>query len=224
MPLALRRAAAILAALAPFVAPFLAPGGGPAAAHPHGWIDVRVAVLFDPDGRVTALRQTWLFDEAYTAFVAEGADPDGDGRPNQDLLDELLTLNMQNLADYHYFTLVEQAGRSLPFGTPADLSTRIVDGRLETVFRLPLAVPAAPREAALAYKVYDPTYYLEVLHLEGGAAVHLEGAPADCHARLLPANPTAGEVAMAAALDVTDSGGEGLGALFAETVHLACGE
>lgn len=201
-----------------------ADGTGPAAAHPHGWIDIQVAVIFDPAGRITALRQTWLFDEAYTAFVAEGADPDGDGRANQDLLQELLSINMRNLADYHYFTLVEQAGQALPFAPPDGLATRITGGRLETVFRLPLAAPAAPRAAAIAYRVYDPTYFLEVLHVEGGAAVQLVGAPADCHARLLPARPTASQAAMAATLDVTQSGDEGLGALFAETVRLTCGD
>ena len=52
-----------------------------ADAHPHAWIDVRVTVLFDGDGAITGLRQSWLFDEFYTAFATEGLDGDGDARP-----------------------------------------------------------------------------------------------------------------------------------------------
>ena len=109
----------------------------PAAAHPHAWIDVRVAVLFEA-GRIVGLRQTWLFDEYYTAFATEGFDRDRDGRPDRDQLDALLAENLRNLADYDTFTRVTAAGQRVAVAAPVEASSRMVGSRLEMSFRLPL--------------------------------------------------------------------------------------
>ena len=55
----------VLLALALAAAPL------PLAAHPHGWIDLRTEVLVDDAGRVEALRQAWLFDQFYSAFMLD---------------------------------------------------------------------------------------------------------------------------------------------------------
>ncbi|MFC3231005.1 DUF1007 family protein [Marinibaculum pumilum] len=197
---------------------------GPAAAHPHGWIDLQVTIGFDDQGRIATLRETWLFDDAYSAFATGGMDNDGDGRPDQALLEELLQENISNLAEYDYFTKVRQDERSIGFGTPTDLATRMAGSRLEIAFTLPLAEPVSPRDGAFSYSIYDPTYYIEMVHAEDPAAIRLQAAPEDCHANLLPPNPTGDQVAMASALDATQTGWDGLGALFAEVVPVRCGD
>src|SRR3546814_16782979 len=68
----------------------------PATAHPHAWIDVTVQVLFDGSGRVTGLREHWLFDESYTVFAMEGLGRTGEGRASQDEIDTRHGENRKN--------------------------------------------------------------------------------------------------------------------------------
>lgn len=54
---------------------------GPAFAHPHVFIDTTVTAILDHQGRLTAIRLRWDYDELVSMLVAEdrGADADGDG-------------------------------------------------------------------------------------------------------------------------------------------------
>lgn len=200
----------------------LATAARPAGAHPHGWIDIEVEAVFDTDGRMLGLWQSWLFDEGYTAFVTEGTGTDADGQPAQALLDELLAENMANLAPYDYFTKVTLDEGRVGFAPVTEMSTRMAGDRLEIRFLLPFARPVALQGAALTYSVFDPTYFIEILHAQVQEPVRLADAPLDCGHRLIPPRPTAEQVARAAMLDITESGDDGLGILFAETVHITC--
>ncbi|MEW5726495.1 MAG: DUF1007 family protein [Pseudomonadota bacterium] len=193
----------------------------PAAAHPHAWIDLRVEVLFDPAGRVTALRQTWLFDEYYTAFATEGFDKNRDGQPDRDKLDALLAENLGNLAQYDTFTRVRAGGGAVAVGKPGEASSRMVGNRLEMTFSLPLKAPVAVGEG-IDYAVFDPTFYIEILHAEKGEQVRLVGAPASCAHEVVAPSPSIETVALAQGLDRTQSAGDGLGAHFAEWVEIRC--
>ncbi len=193
-----------------------------AQAHPHAWIDVRVAVVFDDEGRVIGLRQAWLFDEFYTVFATTGLDQDGDGIPDPGLIDALGDENMKNLADFDYFTSIWVGEGKGAFGKATDIASRLAGDRLEMSFFVPLAEPIAVRDAKVTYAVYDPTYYVELLHAEADDAIRLENAPADCSHRLTPPNPDPEMVAFAYSLSPTQSGGDGLGILFAERISLRC--
>jgi len=74
-PVRHKRAVRLLLAIA-LVLPALAA----ARAHPHGWIDIRTELLTDDEGRVTGLRQAWLFDELYSAFMLDDLEREGRGR------------------------------------------------------------------------------------------------------------------------------------------------
>ncbi|MFM8991831.1 MAG: DUF1007 family protein, partial [Alphaproteobacteria bacterium] len=39
----------------------------PAAAHPHAYADIEVELVVSADGRLEALRQTWVVDDAFSA-------------------------------------------------------------------------------------------------------------------------------------------------------------
>jgi len=53
----------------------------PLGAHPHIFVDTKLEVLVDAEGRLTHLRITWAYDEFYSLLVTEdrGLDPDYDG-------------------------------------------------------------------------------------------------------------------------------------------------
>ncbi len=186
-----------------------------AQAHPHAWIDVTVTLVFDGGGRVTALRQTWLFDAGYTAFATDGVtDPV--------LLMDLARGNLQNLTDFAYFTDVESDGVSIAFAAASALSSSVADGRLQMTFEVLFVNSVAVDVAPLTYAVYDPSYYVEVLHAEAPSAVRFEGAPAGCGHQLAGPAPDAETSLFASSLGPDQSGGNDLGRMFAETVTVLC--
>lgn len=203
----------------------IVPGVLPVAAvqaHPHVWIDIQTEIMFDDAGRVAALGQRWLFDDFYTAFVTDGLDGDGDGVPDAEPLDALLRETMINLSDYDFFSRVEQGAETLAFGDVSDMAVSVRDGRLEMAFVLPLAAPVAAGPDGLRYAVFDPSFYIEMLHAETEDAIRLVDAPDGCGHRLRAPNPDADALSLASSLDQLDTAGTDLGILFAEWVTVRC--
>lgn len=196
---------------------------GTATAHPHAWIDIKVKVLFDEKGRLYALRETWIFDPLYTAFAFDGLEKDKSGKPSQQAVDALSKENFTNIKDFHYLTTVESGGKSIAFMAARDLESSYEKDRLRMTFTLPLETPLDPTASPVDYLIYDPTYYIEMLHAQGGEAITLSGAGDDCKHAVTSPNPNPETIAFAASLDRTQSGGDGLGKLFAERVTIRCG-
>lgn len=188
-----------------------------AQAHPHAWIDLRSTVVLDDQGRIRALEEYWFFDEYYTAYIAEGLS-NGDG---SSFLTELARTNLDQLAEYGYFTDVRYDDERIGTGPVEQFETGLRDQRLWLQFELPLAKPLDPRQGKVTFAIYDPTYYIEMLYLEGEPIAF---RPIDdrCSAEIVPPDPSFEAVSLASALDQTQSGGDGLGALFAETVVVSC--
>lgn len=216
-----RLAAWLLAPLAMLAV--LAAAPHPAAAHPHAWIDVKVKVLFDAKGRIYGLEETWVFDPLYTAFALDGLKRGTDKKPDQATIDALSKENLKNIKDYDYLTRIESGGVNAKFAGTRDLASRYEKDRLQMTFTLLLDKPLDPTVSPVEYMVFDPTYYIEMLHAEEAGAVQLSGAGADCKHTLTPPNPDPNAVGLAASLDKTQSAGNDLGQLFAERVTIRCG-
>lgn len=193
-----------------------------AQAHPHVRIDVKVEAVFNGSGQVVGLRELWIFDELYTAFAAGGLDADGDGEADEDKIADLLNANMTSLKDYDYFTSVLLDEQPVKLATAGDASAWVDNDRLRMRFFLPFAEPVDIADKDFRYAVYDPTYFVELLHSGAPDAIVLSEAPASCSYALEEPNPTPETVSFAAALDRTETAGDGLGVLFAEWVTVAC--
>lgn len=207
----------IIACCALIITPFR-----PAFAHPHVWTDMTIEILFDEAGSVTGLRQTWLFDDYYTAYAVDGTDLDGDGSPDPIKLDEIMKVNMEHLKEYNYFTDATFKNEPLKLKPVTEMSSRMQGNRLEMSFVTAFDEPVTPEGSEFSYAIYDPTYYVEMLHAETDPPVTLTGAPEKCTYRLIPPNPDPNAVAQAAMLDATVRGETGLGNFFAERVRLTC--
>lgn len=151
-------------------------------AHPHMWIDAQAVVVFDAQGRMTAIDQTWLFDEMFSSYAMQGQPKDADGRYAADTLQSMARDWMQALGDpqSHYFTRVTVDGKTLALGEPREARVRWDDkaGRLALSFLLPLAqpLPAGPLRADI--DIFDPTFF--VAYAFADDAVALRPARADC--------------------------------------------
>lgn len=192
----------------------------PAAAHPHAWIDLRSRMVLNANGEVSGLELYWLFDEWHTIYIADGFSRSG--LTAAEYLTSVAQQNLANLAEYDYFTKVTVNGDPVETGEVTAFETGLSHERLWLEFDVPLERPVDPQGNQVSYKVYDPTYYIEILHQEG-EPVTFEGPGAGrCFGRIIAPNPTFEAVALAAALDVTQSAGDGLGEVFAETVDVTC--
>ena len=160
------------------------------------------------------------FDEFYTAFAFE--DLDADKSSVSERLTELASANLTNLQPYDYFTEVRADGAKARLGTVEEFETELRAGRLWLRFVLPLKNPVDPRTSEVRFAIFDPTYYIEMLHLEDDVIAFRGGASNACTGRIVPPNPSTEAVMLAAALDQGAKADDSLGTLFAETVVIAC--
>ena len=87
-------------------------------------------------------------------------------------------------------------------------------------FTLHLAQPPSAKEG-LEYRVFDPSYYIEMLH-HSRKDVMLESAGLACASQLIAPNPTAAQTTLAGALDRNAKAPDNLGEMFAQTVRVSC--
>ncbi|WP_260986217.1 DUF1007 family protein [Bordetella genomosp. 13] len=155
------------------------------------WIDGRASVVFDAQGRMSAVRQQWRFDEMFAAYAAQGLPTEPDGSLSAKTMQAMADDWMQALGApiSHYFTTVEVDGRKQAFGKPRDARvTRDAKGLLTLSFVLPLAKPAAPGAQGVKVDVFDPTYFVAYA-FDQPDAVSLQAAPAGCRPSYRPPRP-----------------------------------
>src|SRR3954469_23009148 len=88
---------------------------GPALAHPHVWVTAKAQIAFAPGGKVTAIRHAWTFDAAYSTYVTQGLDKNGDGTLTPDELQDLAKENAESLVEFDYFTALKANGTKPAF-------------------------------------------------------------------------------------------------------------
>lgn len=156
----------------------------PAAAHPHVFVTSRTEIVYAPDGSVRALRHRWSFDEAYSAYMTQGLDQNGDGKLTPDELAELAKVNIESLPDVGFFTTAKANGKVQEFGTPGEESLAYENKVLTLSFTLPLKAPATANRS-FGIEIGDPTYF--VAFEIGGEpdAVIARDAPRGCIVRVM---------------------------------------
>jgi ABC-type uncharacterized transport system substrate-binding protein len=135
---------------------------GPAAAHPHVFIENKVAFVFEAR-KVTALRLSWVFDDIFSDDLLNQFDADGDGTFDDLESKAVGEGTLPNLKMFHYFTYVFVDGKQLDAIDPTEFVATADDKRIVTFqMKVPLPQPVDPRTAALATEVYDREYYVQV--------------------------------------------------------------
>lgn len=171
-------------------------GAGESQAHPHVWIEGRADVLFDPNGAITGIRQSWTFDEMYSAFASQGLDSDGDGTLSREDLQPLADLNIESVAKYGYFTSIQTRDDDggATFAEPVDYWQDHDGLRLTLHFTLPLTSPIDPRTVKTVFDIYDPNYYIG-FSLPQTDPVTLVAAPDGCRPKIGRAKALKKEIA-----------------------------
>jgi ABC-type uncharacterized transport system substrate-binding protein len=156
-------------------------------AHPHVWITGQETVVFDNQGQVAAIRHSWVFDEMYSAFATQGIGKDGKPPTKEDLA-PLAKSNVEQLADFNYFTYAKADGQKVEFAAPTDYALEARPDKIVVLtFTLPLKTPIKVGRA-FSFQVYDPTYYVAFSYDEK-APVAMAPAPNGCSASVLTPPP-----------------------------------
>lgn len=213
-------------AIALLILPGLMFAAAAAQAHPHAWIDLQVTLERDADGRITHMRHQWRFDPTYGQYLYDDAQQHQPGNSAEQRLQGLAREIHANLAEYDWYSHVEADDAPIAVKADGDPAMAREDDLLFLRFRLALEEPVDPALAPLRYRVYDPTYFIEILHEEAGGTRVLEAdgvAAAACHAERTRPRPDPAMVARAMALDYGASVEYDLGKHFAERITVRCG-
>jgi ABC-type uncharacterized transport system substrate-binding protein len=162
-------------------------GATPAAAHPHVWVTAHEEVIFQPGGKIAAIRNSWIFDDMYSAFAVQGLAKDGQLATKEQLA-PLAKTNVESLSEFGYFTFAKNAGQKVDFGPPRDYSLEERPDKLVVLtFTVPLKEPLNPGKA-FSFSIYDPTFFVD-FSLAKTNPVALVSAPKGCSIGVLGANP-----------------------------------
>lgn len=156
----------------------------PALAHPHVFVQVEMAVVFDAQGGV-GVRLGWVYDAYFSMLVTAdlGIDMDGDLKLTPDEQALLDTQIAAWPADFDGDLEVVQGDTILPLAPKRDHAMVYADGIMRETHLRPLG-QFADRAAPLTILPYDPTYYV-AYSLAGPVTV--EGRD-DCTVDIIPAN------------------------------------
>ncbi|AHE98829.1 DUF1007 family protein [Thioalkalivibrio paradoxus] len=194
---------------------------GAVQAHPHAWIDLRVSLTFEPGGDLHAMRQEWMLDPSYSHLLLQDLEASYPGLALTAALDKIGARMLAALRDYDYFTEVRRSGdrQTIPDAREGRLEWR--QRRLHLSFELPLEQTRPDADAPLEYRVYDPSYWIEVLH-DAEDVIHLDRGQG-CTTQIESPRPDPRLVAYAATLDRNQRAPlEDLGRAFAERVLIHC--
>lgn len=190
----------------------------PAAAHPHVWVTMNTEIIYAPDGSVTGLRQSWAFDDMFSAFALQGLAGKEKGKFTRAELAPLAKENVESLKEFNYFTFATADGNKAPFAEPqADYWAEEKDAIVTLHFVLPFKTPVKAKD--LKVEVYDPTYFV-AMELAKQNPVQLVDAPAGCKAAFeLPRELTFQE---GKRLSNNPEAAANWGALFANKIVVTC--
>lgn len=133
---------------------------GAAFAHPHVFVEAREDLVFDAEGRISAVRHAWRFDDAFSAFATRGLDANHDGVLSPAELAPLARVNVESLKQYGYFTFFYRSGERLPLALPREYFLTQDKGLLTLYFTLPLPEPLDPAQKPVRLDVFDPEFYV----------------------------------------------------------------
>jgi ABC-type uncharacterized transport system substrate-binding protein len=136
---------------------------------------MRSDVIVTPDGKVSAIRHHWTFDDMFSAFALQGLEAKEKGKYTREELEPLAKVNVESLKEYDYFTYVTADGKKVELNGPtSDYSLDYSDSVLTLNFTLPLKTPVKAKE--LKFDIYDPTIFIDFEFAKDDPA-KLIGAP-----------------------------------------------
>jgi ABC-type uncharacterized transport system substrate-binding protein len=142
------------------VALFLASVAGPAAAHPHVFIDYAATILCQRD-KIVGARIAWTFDEMYSASLFHDYTSQPKGPLTEADIAELKKEAFQDSSEEHYFTDIAVNGKALAVTRVTDFAASYDGRRMTYRFTVPLDVAPAQGANTLDIASFDTEFYID---------------------------------------------------------------
>ena len=191
-----------------------------ALGHPHMWVDLESRVVLNIDDGRVVIQQIWLFDDFFSTSVIEDAslDPGGTNAGIQKEIDRIT----EALKPYNYYTEIEMGGKNLSSTLVGDVTWEVIQNRIKLRFTIAPNKSSVSDVQGWSYAIFDPTYYIEMLH-EEGATITIDGdLTQKCSSWIEQPNPSADAVALSQSITLDNIADDTVGRFFAETVHVSC--
>lgn len=194
------------------------------SAHPHNWIELKSDFTVDDQFRLTQIKQTWKFDMFYSMITL--ADVLNEYKNEEKGLNSVARKMMTNLADYNYFSLLKIKGQPVPLSAPTEYrlysrnegNTQFLE--MEILFDITPGI--AIDNKSIEWQVYDPTYYIAMMHTENANISVTANRALDCSSTVEQPDPTEDIINYAMGLDQSQRETNGLGIHFAEKIRINC--
>ena len=205
----------------------LAARTGTASAHPHVFVDTGIEVIFDAQGRASALRIRWHYDDLFSLLIMEdrGFDADFDGVLTDQESAALQGFDMGWDPGFAGDTYALSGVSPLILSAPQEWTADYVDGRIASTHVRQIEPPVLLSEQSLIVQVYDPGFYT-AYHID--PATVLTGAAAGCSAQAFEPDLATADAILQAAIDEqagsADVEGDfpAIGAAYSEEVRVTC--
>lgn len=148
-----------LGAILTVVVSVILPSG--AWAHPHVFIEDRVVFLFAGD-KITAIEQSWKFDEVFSDTLIQQFDANGDGTFSAAESREVAKGTLPNLKKFRYFNYEWVDGKDIGVVDPIDFVAAAKNKIVTFVFTVKLPKPVDPKTQKLKVEINDREFYVEV--------------------------------------------------------------
>lgn len=139
------------------------PGRG--LAHPHIFIEQRLAVVFDDKG-LSGIHVRWQFDDMFSAMIATDHDRDKDQSLDPEEIADIKANAFSYISQYHYFFTVHIGDSPFPVTTVTDFTAELDRGRLIYEFFIPCPAVAGQKPQEIKIAAYDPEYYTAIRFAE----------------------------------------------------------
>lgn len=195
-----------------------------ASAHPHNWITLSTEFKLDEKNQLIGIKQHWEFDIYYSTIRLEEINTNYSQQQNG--LDAIAKEMALNLAAFDFFSELTIDEQQIKLPSPDDASLAIINAEAQDLLRLTMAFslkkPIAFNNKALSWRVFDPTYYIDMKHNSKTNITISQPNSSACNSQLESAEPTIEMIQYAMNLDRTQKGIQDLGSYFAEQVTISC--
>ncbi|MCS0461151.1 DUF1007 family protein [Rhizobium favelukesii] len=140
------------------IAGYVTAAPGPAAAHPHIFVNAKFEAVADPDGNLAEVRDVWRFDEVFSSSVMLDFDKNANLKLDPAELAAVADTVRNSLAQYNYYINITMNGKTVALAKPDVFHGAYEDGSLVLSFSQKPKQKTALKGVAV-FSVYDPTLY-----------------------------------------------------------------
>lgn len=134
---------------------------GPAAAHPHVWIEASV-ILHMKDGKIVAVSHKWEFDPRFSIVLLDQFDKNRNRHFEKTEIADVKANGFTSLKRLSYFTHVRVGQKYQTITNIPYFEAEVSGQKVVYVFTARLETPIDPRKTKADFLFLDRSYYVDV--------------------------------------------------------------